>query len=187
MPIFFRKVTVDDAEMLLKWRQDPEITRFLYTDIDHGVSEQREWIKSCDAREDFYHFVMCFDDRPIGYLSFADYDRQNRRCSTGQYVYEQDDRRRYGGLLHTYIMDYGFYKLDCHKIVNSFMAVNERIVKIQEILKYRHVGLYKDHIYKHDRYYDMHVFELLRSEWATHRRLYTRDETKAAFEDWRDE
>jgi len=185
MVLNFRKVKVEDAAMTLKWLTDPGVTRYLYTDINHDVTAQENWITRCKSRTDFLHFIMCVNDRPIGYLSFADYDRHNRRCSTGNYIYQYEDRRRYGGLLHTFIMDYAFFKLDCHKVVNSFMGGNDRILRIQQVLKLNYVGLYRDHIYKHGRYYDVHVFELLRSEWEKQRRLYSRAETKLAFEDWR--
>ena len=184
MALNFRKVKLQDAAMILKWRTDPEITRYLFTDIDPDVTAQENWIRRCETRADFFHFIIYVDDRPIGYLRFADYDSHNRRCSTGNYIYQSDDRRRYAGLLHTFIMDYAFFKLDCHKIVNSFMVGNDRVVKIQQVLKFTYVGLYRDHNFKHDHFYDVHVFELLRGEWETHRRLYSRAETKAAFEDW---
>ena len=182
-PVWFRRVKPDDSAITLRWRQDPDISRFMYTDLNHDEPEQRKWIVSCLYRSDFQHFIIMAKDREIGYLSFSDIDQINRRCSTGNYIYNRDDRRHYSGLLHTFIMDYCFNLLGCHKIVNTIMVGNERNVKIQRILRFRHVGIYKDHIYKYGIYHDVHVFELLASEWAAHRRLFPLEKTLAAFVD----
>lgn len=183
-PVWFRCVRPEDAALTLRWRQDEDITRFMYTDVSHGVEEQRAWIERCATREDFRHYIIMARDRAVGYLSFADIDRRHLRCSTGNYIFAPEDRRAYSGLLHTFIMDYCFHRLGCHKVVNSFMAGNERNVKIQQVLRFRQVGTYRDHVFKHGQFHDVHVFELLASEWAGHRRLFSLEQTRAAFEDW---
>jgi len=40
MPFTFRPPTVADAEMLLDWRTRPEITRFMFTDLEQDVEGQ---------------------------------------------------------------------------------------------------------------------------------------------------
>jgi UDP-4-amino-4,6-dideoxy-N-acetyl-beta-L-altrosamine N-acetyltransferase len=175
---------VDDAELTLRWRSDPDISRYMFTDVIHGLDEQREWIRRVSEKSSFRHFMIMSGIRPIGYLSFSDIDAINRRCATGNYIYDMQDRRSYSGLLHTFIMDYCFYRLGCHKVVNTFMAGNDRNVKIQQILKFNRVGTYKDHVYKYGRYHDVHVFELMESDWQKHRRMFSREQTRAAFDDW---
>ena len=37
MPFRFRPPNIDDAEMLLDWRTRPEITRYMFTDLDSDI------------------------------------------------------------------------------------------------------------------------------------------------------
>ncbi len=179
----FRRPTVDDAATLLDWRTRPDVTRWMFTDVDHGVEAQRAWIERCAARDDMRHFVIVAEGRDVGYLAFQPIDRANRRCSTGHYFADAPDRRRYGGYMHAYIMDYCFHALGMHKVVNQFMAGNTKVLKLQTILHYRPVGVHREHVFKYGAWHDVHVFEMLAREWETHPHPFPRAATLAAFED----
>lgn len=182
MPFRFRPPTPDDAAMLLGWRTDPVITRFMFTDLlDGTVEKQRDWLAAMAQRSDFRHFIIEHDGAAVGYLNYADIDFRHRRCSTGSYMVTDHARRMLAGYLHAFIMDYAFYGLGMHKMVNYFMDGNDNVIKIQRVLKCREVGLLKDHVFKYDRFHDVYVFELLESEWRLHPRAFTRDQTLAAF------
>lgn len=178
----FRRPTLEDAEMLLRWRTDPTITRFMFTDLtDPGVERQRVWLSAMEQRKDFRHFVIEHEGRAVGYLSYSDIDRTHRRCSSGSYMAEDRDRRKLAGFLHPFIMDYCFYGLGMNKIVNYFMDGNDSVIRIQHLLKARPVGVLKEHVWKHGRFHDVHVFESLRAEWEAIPHLFPRDRTLAAF------
>lgn len=178
----FRRPTPDDAAMLLDWRKRPDVTRYMFTDVDHGVEEQRAWIARCEGRNDMRHFVIEHEGRPVGYLAFAQIDPVSRHCSTGHYFAEVEDRRKLAGFMHAFIMDYCFHTLGMHKVVNSFMEGNEKVLKLQSILHYRLVGIYKDHVYKYGRWHNVHVYEMLSEEWEKHPHPFPRDITLAAYD-----
>jgi len=178
----FRRPTLDDAELLLRWRTDPVITRFMFTDIENpDVERQRAWLQAMEQRKDFSHFIIEHEGRPVGYLSYSEIDRVHRRCSSGSYIAEEQDRRKIAGFLHTFIMDYCFHGLGMNKLINYFMEGNDNVIRIQRVLKAREVGVLRQHVHKHGRFHDVLVFETLKSEWETHPRLFPRETTLAAF------
>lgn len=182
MPFHFRKPVPDDAAMLLAWRRDPVITRFMFTDLEHDdVGKQRNWLAAMEGRDDFRHFVIEHDGAPVGYLSYSEIDRTHKRCVTGSYMATPQARRMLAGYLHAFIMDYAYYVLGMHKIVNYFMAGNDNVIKIQRILKCHEVGVLKDHVFKYGAFHDVYVFETLESDWRNHARAFTRAQTLAAF------
>lgn len=182
----FRHPTLDDAALLLDWRKRPDVTRWMFTDIDHGMAEQHAWLTRCASRDDLHHFIIeektgSGDRNPVGYLAFAQIDWVSRHCSTGHYFADFHDRKRLGGYMHNFIMDYAFYRLGMNKVVNSFMAGNARVLKLQTILHYRPVGVYREHVFKHGEWHDVHVFEMMEREWATHPHPFPRDVTLDAY------
>lgn len=184
----FRRPLPDDAALLLDWRRRPDVTRWMFTDIDHGVEQQRAWIERSAGRSDLSHFVIEAaaegeESRPVGYLAFAQIDRTSRHCSTGHYFAGAEDRRRFGGYMHAFILDYAFYRLGMNKVVNSFMAGNAKVLKLQSILHYRPVGVYREHVFKYGAWHDVHVYEMLEREWATHPHPFPRETTLAAYEE----
>lgn len=182
MPFRFRPPQPDDAAMLLDWRTRPDITRFMYTDIeDPDVGRQRAWLAAMAEREDFRHFVVEAEGRPIGYLSYAEIDRRNGRCSVGSYVADAADRRRFAGFLPPFHADYAFHVLGMNKLVNTFMEGNERVVRFQRLLGYRDVGVFRRHVRKYGRWHDVWVLELLHETYESRPRVFPLDHTLAAF------
>ncbi|MDQ2101859.1 GNAT family N-acetyltransferase [Azospirillum isscasi] len=178
----FRRPALDDAEMILRWRTEPSITRFMFTDLENpDVERQRAWLAAMETRRDFRHFIIEYEDRPIGYLSYSDIDWVHLRCSSGSYIVEERDRRKLAGFLHNFIMDYCYYGMGMNKIVNYFIEGNDTVIRIQRVLKTREVGVLRQHVHKYGRFHDVYVFETLRSEWEGHIRLFPRETTLAAF------
>ena len=64
------------------------------------------------------------------------------------------------------------------------MGANEKVVKLQTLHKTRHVGCLKDHIFKYGEYHDVHLFEILKSDWESQKQRFSLDQLKSAFEDW---
>lgn len=181
MEITFRRPTIDDAEMILKWRTDEKIARFQFSEINPTLAEQIQWLKDVETRTDYEHFLICVDDRPIGYQSYSHIDHHHKTCSSGNYIYDDKDKI-YGGFLHCYLMDHCFHTMGMHKIINYFMAGNDKVIKMQTKLKCSPVGILKEHILKDGKRHDVHIYELLASEWANHPKPFKKDITLAAFE-----
>lgn len=185
MSLKFKAITEDDAELLLKWRTDPEITKNMFTDLSNpSVASQQAWIRSVNQRDDFRGYLICDDDTPVGFLCFSDIDWHNQRCSTGSYIYDRAPRLKYSATLHTYICNYVFHCLKLNKIVNYVMNANEKVLKIQLLHKTRLVGHFKEHIFKHGKFHDIHIFEQLKSDWINQKQHFPLSQIQAAFDDW---
>ena len=46
--VTYPAVTLEHAELLLDWRTRPEITRFMFTDIEPDLERQLQWLADCD-------------------------------------------------------------------------------------------------------------------------------------------
>jgi len=183
MPFRFRHPHAKDAAMLLDWRTRPDVTRYMFTDIaDPSEERQRAWLAAMDTRDDYRHFVIEAEGRPIGYASYNGIDWINRHCSSGLYVGDPVDRRRYAGFLAPFIHDYCFYALGMEKLINEYMDGNDRLIRCQYLCGYRLVGVLKRHIWKNDSWHDVHLMELLREAYDAVPRAFSREHTLAAFE-----
>lgn len=170
MTISFRRPTLDDAALLLEWRSQPRINEMMFTNIQPGdISKHREWLKSCEVRNDYEHFIILGDDKPVGYLSYSEIDQINGHCSCGSYFGTPEGARKFGGHVHAYFMDYIFYVLNMRKYVIHIMDSNTRVLKLQRLLGLREVGVLKEHIIKGGIPKDVYVFELLKKDWETRR------------------
>jgi RimJ/RimL family protein N-acetyltransferase len=181
MSFSFRRPTLDDAERILTWRTKPEITRHMFTDIAFDVERQRAWLKSCEDRRDYRHFVIEFAGEPLGLLSYAGIDWVSRHCMPGIYMDLPPQRRSIAGLVNTYIADYAFLGMGMNKIVYYIMATNTNFIEASRRLKSRELGVMRDHVFKDGRYHDVYLFEKTRAEWETDPRLFRKETTLASF------
>lgn len=184
MDVVFRRPLPEDAATLLRWRRMPEVGRSMFSEVDDDLERQRRWLDACESRSDFRHFVVCTGDAPVGYLSYSNIDWANGHCVSGSYLGVLEVRARVAGLWTWYIHDYCFFAMGMHKLINYVLAGNRNILKGQEILGFRPVGILREHVVKDGGRLDVHVFELLRAEWERRaRRPFTREQTLAAFRD----
>jgi RimJ/RimL family protein N-acetyltransferase len=187
MSITFHSPSVDDAALLLKWRTDPEISRNMFTDLEHSdLSVQKKWVKSVLIRKDYVSFIIHDEGKPVGFLSFNDIDYKNKKCSSGSYIYCKKARLKLAVTLHSYICSFAFYCLGMNKIVNLILDVNENVIKIQQLHNTQFVGILREHIYKNGEFYDVHIFEQLRSTWEERKQRFEVSHMREAFKGWND-
>ncbi len=185
MALNFKRVERDDAQLLLQWRSDPEISKGMFTDLkEPSLEKQQAWIDSLANRDDYRAYIIQDDGISVGFLCFSDIDHQHLRCSTGSYIYERQARLKYGATLHTYICNYVFHQLNFNKIVNYILDANEKVVKLQKLHKTRLVGVLRQHINKNDQLLDVHIFEQLKQDWSMQKQHFNFVKIKAAYDDW---
>ena len=68
MEIYFKKIADKDLEIVLRWRTDKAITKWLFTDIPFDMAMQRQWFENIkkDATQRF--FVVEISGSPVGAL-----------------------------------------------------------------------------------------------------------------------
>ena len=182
MHLTVRKVTIEDAAMLLDWRKRPEITRHMYTDIDHGIDEQRRWIEKCAAAADFRHFVIEYDGAPVGYLSYSKIDPEKRQCTTGFYIAERVPGQRFAGVLDICMVDYAFQVLDVDRIENGVFEGNDRSMVFHEKAGFKRIATNAGQVVKNGDAIDVHIYALERGDWEARERPFPVQESVAAFE-----
>ena len=86
--VYLRSVTEDDAEFILKVRNDPRVSKYL-PPLNVTVDQQRQWISKQRADSNSYYFILETPDLvPIGTLSIydivGDHGEGGRSCSIGE-------------------------------------------------------------------------------------------------------
>jgi UDP-4-amino-4,6-dideoxy-N-acetyl-beta-L-altrosamine N-acetyltransferase len=165
--IRFIKVREEHLEQILKWRTDPEVNRYMMTDVEYNMDNQRKWFEKISADETKKYWMVNLG-KNIGLINLTDVDWPNRRWSWGYYIGDMESRG-VGGTIPPYLYNYMFNKMHFHKVWGWVMEGND-ILKLHKIHGYRIVGTMKNHVRKNDQWYDVHVVEMLRGTWVSQRR-----------------
>ncbi len=113
----FREVLLSDAQMILNWRLDESLSKFMLSDIDDDINIQKEWVSSCYNRPDYYHWIIEYQNKPVGLISFSQYSIVDKSCYFGFYIAESS-ARGIGGIVPLYFYNFAFNKLniDCVRV-----------------------------------------------------------------------
>lgn len=168
----YRQPTVDDAQLLLDWRTRPDITRYMFSDIEYDLDKQKAWLEGCARKPGYVHRLICLDGRPIGYTSITVTDGRAGIGTVGVYIADLSARAGIANFNFVNTLNHAFLTLGLHKIVNHVLGGNRRLLRQQELIGYRYVGVLRQHHLKDGERHDIHIFEQLRSEWIEHREKF---------------
>lgn len=177
--IRFIKLREEHLEQVLEWRTQEDVTRFMNTDIEKDMVKQKEWFNRISHSLTDAYWIIEIKGQLVGIICLNGMDHVNKRTSWGFYIGEEK-YRLYGGIIPPYFYNYVFSTYVFHKITAEVMEGNENVIKLNLLHGYRMVGVYKEHIFKNSSCYDLHLLELLKSDWITQNKF---QKYKAAFEE----
>lgn len=84
--IEFREVKVEDAKLLLNWRTKRRISKFMLTDISKSLNKQKNWILTSYKKKNYYHWIILFKKKPIGFLSINNINLKKKTTCWSWYL-----------------------------------------------------------------------------------------------------
>jgi UDP-4-amino-4,6-dideoxy-N-acetyl-beta-L-altrosamine N-acetyltransferase len=165
----FIKLREDHLEMILRWRLKPEVTQYMLTDVVYDLDKQNQWFLKISQDERIRYWVIVYQNIPIGLINLAEIDLRHRRCSVGYYIGESE-YRSIGAMVTPYLYNYVFKEIKLRKIHGEVVVGNENALKMNLLHGFNKVGIYKDHIFKNDRFHDVILIELLSEDWLQRKR-----------------
>ena len=129
------------------------------------------------------YWLISYNGKNIGLVNIADIDYTNKRCTVGYYIGEKDFVGL-GTMFLPPVYDYVFYKIKLNKIYGEFLDGNNLILGIHKYHGWRNVGVYKNHVIKSGKYFDVHLVELLSTEWKNYRTRKGNKEKDSVFKSY---
>lgn len=167
--IRFIKLQEEHLKTVMGWRVKPEVSQYLFTDIEYNIEKQNQWFKKISQDDTCRYWLISYQNVPIGIINLATIDRINLRCNAGYYIAELG-YRHLGAMVTPYLYNYVFKEMKFRKIYGEVMAENKNILQIHKMHGYRQVGIYRDHIFKNGRFHDVILIELLSESWLRQKR-----------------
>lgn len=163
------KLEEKHLQIVLDWRVKPEVAQFMLTHVEYDLDKQKEWFKKISIDKSVAYWIIEYLGKPIGLINLAAIDRSAKKCSAGYYIGEMEYCQLSAFVL-PYLYNFVFKVLKFNKIYGEVVDGNDNILKIHLMQGYRHVGTLKEHLYKDDRYIDVHMVELMSDVWLNLKR-----------------
>jgi len=156
-------VQQQDLEMILSWRNHPEVRRYMFTQHEIGLDEHLGWFER--SSRDERRRLMIFEADGVA-CAFVNLTRVGKGevWDWGFYVAPGSPRgtgRRLGrASLHE-----AFFRMKVHKLCGQVLAGNERSVRFHEALGFVREGELREQQLDGQEYRNLICFGLLRSEY----------------------
>lgn len=167
MQIILRPLTEADMEKTMRWRMDPDITRYMNTDPVLTLEGQKKWLEKMRQDETVRYWMIVADGTDAGVINLADMDFDKKESNWGYYVGEKKVRSLKLSLtLEWNLYDYVFETLGFTRLYNEVLSANEGVVKLHLMCGSKIDAVYPEYVEKNGVKYDVTAISITAEEWA---------------------
>ena len=163
--VTLRNMLATDIELVFKWRNDPKVRKFMFDTAPLEPKEHAAWFDRTH-RDPLRHLLLvCQGEQPFGFVQFT-----LKLCRTvadwGFYVDPKGPKGQ-GTILGHAALNYGFNVLGLNRVCGQVIDRNPRSMIFHVRLGFTAEGILRSHYLSDNGYYDVHMYGLLASEWAS--------------------
>ncbi len=167
MLINLRKITMADQPKLMRWRQQPDVTKYMYTDPKITLDGQCRWFTQLQEDLTREAWIIQCDGVDIGFFNFYDIDRVNCHAGWGYYIAEPGYQGKgVGKSVECSAYDHAFNVLGMNKVWAEVFDWNDKVIQIHKYLGCKIEANLPQHIFKNGEYHDLTRVCMLREWWA---------------------
>lgn len=165
-----RSMEQDDLDMVLAWRNHPEVRRFMLTHHEITLAEHTQWFTRLSKDHTRRLLIVQEYGCPIGYVQFCNVE-PGGVADWGFYA-RPEAAKGTGRKLGATALDYAFDQLNLHKVCAQVIESNQASIRFHERLGFKPEGVLRDQKRVIDQYETLICFGMLANEWQGHRLGY---------------
>lgn len=168
--IHFRDVQPRDKDMLLAWRNRPEVARNMYNCRPITTEEHERWFASAMEDPSRCYWIITWMGKDVGLVNLCNIDRANQRAYWAFYLgSEAFQGKGIGSFVEFCILEHIFNGLKLNKLCCEVLAFNAPVVQMHERFGFRKEGMFRQHICREDGFHDVYCLAILNDEWQQKR------------------
>lgn len=173
--VLFREFEERDIDFIYRCKNDDKLNEMIVGQYHPFTYEEAEkWVRGCMGEHETYKFwAVCTNDdekRIVGWTSLSKIDKDNKSAFFYSIVIG-DPKYRKGFAwieIQQFVIDYAFRQLDLNRLEYSCLLEHHSSMSIGPVMFFQQEGLFRQAVYKNNRYYDVAYFGLLKDEYQQH-------------------
>ena len=158
-----RKMKASDLEMVLQWRNHPDVRRYMYTSHEISFEEHSAWFKRTNDDPNVHLMIYEANGRGLGFVNIV-CGRCGSIADWGFYLSPEAGKGT-GQSLGNAALAHAFEDLQLHKLCGQALRFNERSIAFHHRLGFTQEGVLREQHFDGTVYHDVLCFGLLRHEW----------------------
>lgn len=152
-----------DLEMVLGWRNDESVRRFMYTQHEITLEEHSQWFERARVAPDRHLLIFESEGVPLGFINF-NVSHDAPIADWGFYIAPEAPRGT-GSALGKTALNHGFDSINLHKVCGQALGFNTGSIRFHEKLGFTREGVLRQQHFDGNTYHDIICFGLMHDEW----------------------
>lgn len=167
--LYFKESTLEDCSKFAVWEASDEITPYFSINKGRDYEEvKNEFLERQHSETELQFSIFAKEsDELIGRIYISNLGGHDNCCDITR-IYIGDVSNRGKGLGEEavrLIMDYLFDKYGLNRITIDHFMENNRAGKLYLKIGFKYIGVARQAAFKNNEYYDLHLMDILRSEY----------------------
>jgi RimJ/RimL family protein N-acetyltransferase len=163
-------LTQNDLPTVAEWHQNSDFLRLFDALPAYPKTETAlaQWLDDTDKATDAFLFAIRFLDSDgfIGYVELDGILWAHQVTGVSIAIGEAKHwGKGYGYEAMQLVLRFAFDELNLYRVQLTVFSYNERAIALYEKLGFQREGVYREHLQRDGRRYDMYLYGLLHSEW----------------------
>lgn len=159
-------VTLEMLSNYPTWFADSEVNRYVGVTGVPTMKYEQDWYDRIAASKEDIVWAIVVGDKHIGTTGIHRIDWRNRHALTGNMIGEKSEwGKGYGSEAVRLRTRYAFFETPLEKLETEVFMDNIGSRRCLEKVGYRQYGTARRHIFRHGKWNDMWLADLLRDEW----------------------
>jgi UDP-4-amino-4,6-dideoxy-N-acetyl-beta-L-altrosamine N-acetyltransferase len=167
MDIKLVDIKEEDLEQIRNWRNSKEVSQYMYTSNEISSEQQKKWFEKINSDSTQKNWIIEYDGTKLGLVSIYNIKKDFKHCSWAFYLGNTEVRGLgIGSKVEYTILNYVFEIMKFNKLMCEVFSFNEKVIQMHLKFGFKQEGLYREHILKEGKFYDVVALAILKSEWC---------------------
>ncbi|WP_039462119.1 UDP-4-amino-4,6-dideoxy-N-acetyl-beta-L-altrosamine N-acetyltransferase [Vibrio navarrensis] len=160
----FTALSQSDLEMILEWRNAPEVRSKMYTSHEITLAEHQSWFRHLQEDKSKIYFLVRLNDEPVGVVGFSEINKV-KGIATWAFYASPKAPRGTGSLMEYHALEYAFNELKLHKLRCEVLGFNSTVIKLHKKFGFQEEGVHREAFHDGDTYHDIVHLGIFEQEW----------------------
>jgi len=160
------RISLADKASLREWRNDPAVSKWMYTNHEIGEAEHNVWFDAMLADASKVYWKIVADGVAVGAVFLTGVSSQGSSCEWGMYLADVNTRGK--GVAQAACalsFRYAFNELAVDAVKCEAVAQNENAIGLYESVGYVRTGIQIDAVKRGNEMLSVVTLELTRKSW----------------------
>ncbi len=164
--IYLKQITKSDLKLLIDWRNSRNIFHYNSQYFLLNSKIQIDWFNKLQKDSSRKMFMIFYGKIKVGVCGLINIDYENKNGDIAIIIGKTEFHGKgIGTIVLSYLLNFGFKKLNLHRIGSEIIEYNKNSIHLFEKSKFKLDATYRDVIWRNNRWWNMKCMSIFKEDF----------------------